>query len=153
MKKPFYVSLILLTVIFYCKNSTDPDVNSRNYIVTEIHGMTVEEFFNKYYETPLIKEIKLIDYEFCSTIFNGQVLIKDKGWFDIRTPYNPGHKWFIVYINNQIEGIEAIWFYIYNISDKKIDGDYECIPYDQGIDPAPIQFSAIQKGKFRIKDY
>ena len=144
-KKIFYVLSFFILFFVSCKKSTDIEVITLSYSITELQGMTVEEFSSKYYETPVVKEIKLIDHEFCSKNFKGQVLINEKEWHDISTPKNPVYKSFNVYIKNQIEGIEVIWFYIYNISEQKIEGDYWCIPYDQSIDPAPIAFIAFRK--------
>ncbi|MFC1724684.1 hypothetical protein ACFL4T_03585, partial [candidate division KSB1 bacterium] len=80
VKKQFYISLFLMTIILSCKNSTEPEIISGNYIITEIDNMTVEEFSNRYYEAPIIQEIKLTNYQSGSTDYEVSIFIRDIGW-------------------------------------------------------------------------
>ncbi|MFC1724964.1 hypothetical protein ACFL4T_05000 [candidate division KSB1 bacterium] len=138
-KKLLYISLILILPAFSCKCTTEPEVITRNYFVIKIHGMTVEEFSNKYYEAPVVKEIKLIDYKI-GTDLRGQVLLKDIGWLDIKSLSTISDQ-FTVNTEGLLGKVEWIWFRIHTITKNLIEGDFEVCGSD--IDGFPVSFSGI----------
>ncbi|MFC1724682.1 hypothetical protein ACFL4T_03575 [candidate division KSB1 bacterium] len=143
------ISLILLTVIFYCKNSTDPDVITGTYIISRIEGLTVNEYIEKFNERPLIEKIKIEGYNNSDSNYTGKVLFRDIGWFDIE-PFKNDKDEFLVYTSEYLLPVRYFWFRIFNISNSYLEGGYTgCAPT---IDGPEIQFLAIRKGKFRIRD-
>ena len=137
-KKIFYVLITFIFVVLSCKNSTEPEINIREYIITQIQGMTVEEFANKYYEAPVVERIKLENYEKGSTDYKGQVLLRDIGWLDIIHLSSDGDQ-FIVYTTGMFDYIEHLWFRINNITKDQIEGVFAVC--GSTIDGAPVEFS------------
>ena len=137
-KKIFYVFITFILLISNCKNSTEPKVIIREYIITQIHGMTVEEFANKYYEAPVIERIKLENHKIGSTEFKGQVLLRNIGWLNIKT-FSSDSDEFIVYTLDIFDKVEHLWFRIQEITKDQIKGYY--VVCGSTIDGFPIEFS------------
>ncbi|MFC1726660.1 hypothetical protein ACFL4T_13640 [candidate division KSB1 bacterium] len=138
IKRIFYVFITVIFVVLCCKNSTEPEINIREYIITQIHGMTVEEFAYRYYEAPVVERIKLENYKIGSADYKGQVLLRDIGWLDIKPFSTDGDK-FIVYTLDIFDKYEHLWFRIQDITKDQIEGVFAAC--GSTIDPFLVEFS------------
>lgn len=145
IKRFFYVFLIFLLINTSCKLLEGPEIISGTYKIIKFNSLTFDEYHKISSGSPIVEKIQLNDYEKGSNDFKGKILIKDTGWINIQKFSHSANKKFKVDINNLIEGIQSIWFYINEITEEMIKGDYEYWFNDESKGPGYVNFFAVKE--------